>query len=457
MTLDWQPVFDGANPPIYRQNEPDRSLFYTPGWLAVLPRRLADEFQTQILDPNSPSWPQAAEMVQRAIQAQGAWETMKTDPFTPLCLTLYLNNSCNLDCLYCFSQSYRDSRKRLSLDAIQGAAEIVARYCSAQGKPLTVAFHGGGEPSLEYNFILQALSALETIADSYNLDLFRYISTNGVMSPSRASNLVQRFDLIGLSCDGPEDIQNHQRPLRKSSRQGSAKFVEQTAQAVHAAGKPLHVRVTITPENFERQSEIAEYICQQLQPLEIHVEPVYATEGKGTENAFRRELAGAYVKAFLLARQKAREYGVRWVSSGARPAEIHSAYCHVWRNVLNLTPEGIATGCFKLSTAAAVRERNAALGGWDGRDMRFNLDLEHAHDLRQLLNRELEDCTTCFNYYHCTRQCPDDCLLDEEALAGGFRCRVHALLTNEIIQERADLLWSSWAKNNFVCGGVPGL
>jgi uncharacterized protein len=457
LTLDWQPVFERAGPPIYRQKEPDRSLFYTPGWLAVLPRRLADEFQTQIVNPASALWPQATQMVQRAIQAQRAWETMKTNPSTPLCLTLYLNNSCNLDCQYCFSRPFRDSRTRLSLDAIRAAAEIVARNCSMQGKPLTVAFHGGGEPSLDNELILQALDALETIADSYSLDLFRYISTNGVMAPSRAFDLAQRFDLIGLSCDGPEDIQNDQRPLRKASTQGSARFVEQTAQTVRAVGKPLHVRVTITPESFKRQPEIAEYICQQLKPQEIHVEPVYAAPGNGRENTFRRKQAGAYVKAFLLARQKAKEYGVRWVSSGTRPAEIHSAYCHVWRNVLNLTPEGVATGCFKFSKATAVREYNTALGGWDGWEMRFNMDLEHAHDLQQLLNRELEDCTTCFNYYHCARQCPDDCLLDEKAHVGGFRCRVQALLADQIIHESVAVLTSSHGMDNILYGKIPRL
>lgn len=49
--------------------------------------------------------------------------------------------------------------------------------------------------------------------------------------------------------------------------------------AVHLANKPLHVRVTITPQTINRQTEIAEYVCQRLRPQEIHVEAVYAVDG----------------------------------------------------------------------------------------------------------------------------------------------------------------------------------
>lgn len=457
MILDWQPVFDRASLPIYRQDRTDRSLFYTPGFLAILPAGLADGFQAQLIDSSPVAWPGAAELRQHASQAQKAWDAMKSNPFTPLCLTLYLSNSCNLKCEYCFSQPYRSNCTSLSLEVICAAAEIVARNCAAQGEPLTVVFHGGGEPTLEYDFMLQALGALEGIATNYNLDLFRYIATNGVMTQARANDLARRFDLIGLSCDGPDDIQNTQRPLRKKSWRGSARFVEQTARAIHAAGKPLHVRATITPESFERQTEIAEYVCLQLRPQEIHVEPVYAGGDKGSANVFDREQAEAYVNAFLQARQTARAYGVKWVSSGSRPQEIHCAYCHIWRNVLNLMPEGIASACFKLSEATAVRERGAALGSWDEQDGRFRLDREQIDCLKGALDQEPEDCILCFNRYHCARQCPDSCFLDTDARADGFRCRTQALLADAIIQERAGMLVSGQNKDTVNFGRIVEL
>jgi sulfatase maturation enzyme AslB (radical SAM superfamily) len=230
--------------------------------------------------------------------------------------------------------------------------------------------------------------------------------------------------------------------------------VEQTAQSVHEAGKPLHVRVTITPDTINRQGEIAEYICKQLKPQEIHVEPVYAGDD-GSQ--FKRDQAEEYVSAFLQARQMAQEYGIQWISSGSRPQEIHSAYCHIWRNVLNLTPEGIATACFKLSEEVAVRERGVTLGGWDEQDGRFRLDEEQIQNLRQALDKESEGCIICFNRYHCTRQCPDNCLLETDVQVERFRCQTQAMLTNSLIQETADKLTSRQNNDKILYGTITGI
>jgi uncharacterized protein len=451
----WQPVFDKALPPIYRQDQPERSLFYAPGWLVVVPPALAAEFAAEANDPARARWPEAVELRNRAVAAQKTWEGLQTSAFAPVCLTLYLNNDCNLKCVYCFSKPYRRRGSRLSLEAIRLAAEIVAENCRVQQRPFTVAFHGGGEPTLDHDLISQSAEALEEIADRYNLDLFRYIATNGILSRARASRLARDFDLIGLSCDGPPDIQNRQRPFQKENQHVSSWFVKQAAQAVHEAGKPLHVRVTITPETMDRQAEIADYVCQTLKPLEIRVEPVYAVEGNETEKGFHLEQAGRYVSAFLCARGIAREYGVDWLASGSRPAEIHSAYCNVWRNVLNLTPEGIATNCFKLSEADSVHDQHLELGEWDARAGRFILNTERIHDLRQALQTEPEECTLCFNRYHCAHQCPDVCLLKSGVESSGFRCRVQSMLSDALIQETAEALCLNTNVSHPIIGKIP--
>lgn len=436
----WQPIFENAILPVYRQDQVSRSLFYAPGWLVLVPVRMASAFEAAIRDPARAGWPEATELKHRALEAQKRWKSLRTAAFAPVCLTLYLNNTCNLNCVYCFSQPSRGEREILSLDAIQAAAEIVAQNCFAQHKSMTVVFHGGGEPTLNYDRIMESLNVLEHIAADHNLDLFRYIATNGVLSSGRAADLSGRFDLIGLSCDGPPVIQDRQRPLQNGNRHTSSWFVERTADAVHRAGKLLHVRVTVTSQTIDRQAEIAEYICQKLSPQEIHVEPVYAFEGEQAGSQFQPTQAKTYVDAFLEARQVAREYGIPWLASGSRPTEIHSAYCHLWRNVLNLTPEGVATLCFKMSDATSVREHGFDLGSWDPLHGLFKLNREGIADLHQELQAEQEDCALCFNRYHCTRQCPDICMLKSGAASGGFRCQVQSMLADAFIQETADAL-----------------
>ncbi|MEO8355196.1 MAG: radical SAM protein [Chloroflexota bacterium] len=451
----WQPIFDNAIHPIYRQDQLNRSLFYAPGWLVIVPSGMASDFQATIKDSARADWPEAVELRRRAVEAQETWEGLRTAAFTPLCLTLYLNNTCNLNCVYCFSRSSRSRREPLSLEAIRAAAEIVAQNCSADQKPMTVVFHGGGEPTLNYALIEQALDALEGMATDYNLDLFRYIATNGVLSVARACGLASRFDLIGLSCDGLPGIQNFQRPLQKDSKHTSSWFVERTAHIVHLAKKPLHVRVTITPETIDRQAEIAEYICQTLTPQEIHVEPVYTVEGDETKSRFQPTQAESYMEAFLQARQAAREYGIPWLASSSRPAEIHSTYCHIWRRVLNLTPEGVATLCFKLSDGESVHQQGFDLGHWNPLVGRFELRVNQIQDLCQKIETENEDCALCFNRYHCVRQCPDVCMLRSRTEVAGFRCQVQSMLADTLIQETADALCMNTSVQRPIIGIIP--
>ena len=93
------------------------------------------------------------------------------------------------------------------------AAELVAKNCRRKEHRFYVAFHGGGEPTLHEERLKQSLERVETVARDQRVELFRYIATNGVMPGSTALWLSSHFDLVGLSCDGPPHIQNHQRPI----------------------------------------------------------------------------------------------------------------------------------------------------------------------------------------------------------------------------------------------------
>jgi uncharacterized protein len=426
-------------------DQPRRSLFYAPGWLVAVPLEQTAAFMEALHSASQGEGQQADELHQHASQAQRHWTELHTRPFQPLCLTLYLNDTCNLNCSYCFSAPSLRAPVHLSLEAIQAAAGIVAGNCQASQKPFTVVFHGGGEPTLEHALIFQTLGWLEQLAARSGLPLFCYLATNGVMSASLAERLAARFDLFGLSCDGASDIQELQRPLRKPGPHSSSWYVEQTAQTVHDAGKPLHVRVTVTPKTLLRQAEVAEYICRQLQPQEIHAEPIYLRGRAGAATGFETNQAEAYVSAFFEAKRVAGQYGVKWLASGSRPSEVHGAYCHVWRDVLNLTPEGVATACFTLAHAEDIYERDVDLGCWDDSASRLTLDQGRVEAVRRTLSREPQACLTCFNRYHCARQCPDVCLLDPQATTGGFRCRVQALMTDKLIQRTAESLFADGA------------
>jgi uncharacterized protein len=314
----------------------------------------------------------------------------------------------------------------------------VAESCQAQSQPFTLVFHGGGEPSLDWDLAKQALDAIENITDSHDLSLFRYIATNGVMTKGKAAWLASRFDLIGISCDGPEEIQSRHKPLLGGG--SSTPFIEQTVRVIHDSEKPLNIRMTITPETMNYQEEIASYICEQLNPQEIHVEPVFAGGRSRAINGFRKEQADEFVHEFLKAKQVARRYGVSWRSSGSRPQEIHATYCNVLRNVLNLVPDGVATTCFKHADISIIQEKGFKIGSLNSDSREFVLDTGRIVAQKQRLNILPSNCMDCFNQYHCALGCPDRCILNGDPPELGFRCRINQRLTMMAIHETAGKL-----------------
>lgn len=462
--------------PIFRQGCAKYAMFYAPGYLCVVDLPGADRFEATIappgracpepLDPST--WLRtgfARDKLRRRVEGQSQrvdWEgelwrraelaiaranDWQKEPFRPECLTLYMNNECNLRCVYCHTAPSPKPAARLELEVIAATAEVVAEGGRRKGRPFYAVFHGGGEPTLHRERVDRAMARLEATASAHDVELFRYVATNGVMSEEKARWLASRFDLIGLSCDGPPDIQNRQRPLRGG--RDSARILERTAHILREEGCRLHGRTTITGATLHRQAEIAAYICRQFSPEEIHFEPVYVGGRTSAATGLGAHQADKFVAHFLEAREVAREHGSLLMSSGSRPGSIHGPYCNVFRSVLNLVPGGVATACFKITDADRVREKGAVIGALNGETGRFEIYHSRVQELRQQLDTFLPECVDCFNRYHCARECPDLCPLDDDAyqssdsLAPGFRCRVQKALAYATLRETAESLWAA--------------
>lgn len=402
-------------------------LFHTPGYVAVAARAVADAFERH---PDDPRWRDvAAELADHAATAERQWRDLHTRPFAPTCLTLYLNGECNLRCTYCFSDPGRGPGPRLTGEAVSAAARLVARSCRDRRTPMTVALHGGGEPVLHADQVEDLLGRVEEVAAAAALPLFRYVATNGVMPAAKARWLAGRVDLVGLSCDGPPDLQDAHRPTWGG--QASSRFVERTAHILREAGTPFHVRVTITPESAARQEEIAAYLCG-LGPAEIHVEPVYRLG-----RAFGDQPLGAdeFAAHFLAARDVAHAHGVAWVTSGSRPGEVHGPYCHVLRDVLQLVPGDVAPTCFALPDAAAARRAGLVIGWYNAGE--FRLDGAAISRQRATLAAVPLLCADCFSRMHCAGACPEGCPLTGRAAPDANRCALNRAVAEATIRRAA--------------------
>jgi sulfatase maturation enzyme AslB (radical SAM superfamily) len=417
----------GINSPIFRYNASEWSLFYAPGTLVRVIASQANAYENHLRSRYDDDYfPYLKDLRRSAMRAEKLYQKKMSARFEPLSLNLYLNQKCNLDCVYCFSDLPEAGSRQLSVPAIQAAAMIVATNCARREQPFTVVFHGGGEPVLSWEIIDQIQPYLQELAAKKGIPLFRYIATNGIMPAERAQWLAESFDLVGLSCDGPPEIQAAQRPGRGAHAQ-SAPILERTATILKKAGKPVHVRVTITADTVDQQAAICRYICEKLTPQEIHVEPVYQNSKAHPRLYLTSAHLERYLSAYFEAQSIAAGYGVEWKMSGSRLHEIHAAHCNILRQVLNLVPGEAATACFKLVDANQARDADLAIGRFDPGSEIFVLNDRHIRFLRSRYTQP-KACTECLIFQQCSHNCPNACPLlnqpAEEMAGGDFLCKL---------------------------------
>lgn len=405
----------------------DDALYYAPGRLAAVPAARRDAFQRALLRPDHPpAEPEADRLRDRAAAAAADWADRADRPFAPVCLTVYPHNDCQLACAYCFSRPARRAWPRVSLAAVRLAATRVAANCRAAARPMTYVCHGGGEPMLDRPLVAAALAVVEEVAAAHGLALFRYVATNGVLSPAAAHWLAAHFDLVGLSCDGPPAVHDRQRPTARGGAPSSP-FVARTAALLRDAGRPFHVRVTVTPDSCADLPRVADYVSHTLRPAEIHVEPAY---GPGSGWDERPDAVDAFAAAFHAGRSAAA--GIPWRTSLVRPGELHAGYCDTLRDVLHLLPDDSLSGCFLAANAIEAGQHGLALG---------TAAAPVERPPAPAAPRPAA-CAACLNAYHCTGGCPDVCLPADAAAdpIGGFRCRLSRRLMADRLADAARAL-----------------
>jgi uncharacterized protein len=427
--------------PIFDFDLGGRKAIYTPGLVAVVEE--SDGEALKRAWSAGRDFPEAApaETAVRILRAAESVESRRNTwlerAYLPECLTIYLSTACNLECSYCYVDRRSASRPPQVIDSssVAAAALTVARCCASKGVPFHLVLHGGGEPTVHWNLVLQYYALTRRVADEHGLPWFGHIATNGVLPEKRAKWLGRHFSHVGLSCDGPAIIQQRQRPLAGGG--ASTESVERTARAVAEEGGKLEVRATITPATMVLQEEILDYLVDSLGARQIRFEPVYRQpDGKGFGEADADSFAAHFIAAQALARRRGADLSI----AGVRVDDVHGPHCEVLRQVLHLTPQGHAAACFFCTDSGKDGTGSMVIGRPDRRQGVFLFDDKLIARHRRCAGRLPARCASCPASHHCSRACPEVCVLDRADGTGGgeaaafpgaaaFRCRLHRALT----------------------------
>ncbi len=296
-------------------------------------------------------------------------------------------------------------------------------------KKLTVVFHGAGEPTYQWQQMVDTFNNISALSEKYKLPIFTYIATNGFLTESQIDWLAENIDLIGISCDGPKTIQKRQRLLNTLSYPS----IEMVCQRILEKGGQFYIRTTITPDSISDQLDIVRFLIKECNARNIQFEPAYLLE----ENGFDEKHAELYFNEFIKAKKYAEKAGVILSYAGVRLDELHGTYCDVSRRNLRLTPDGFTRNCF----CFMKNEAKYITGHIDHNLSLFELKTD-IDELKKKASQIPVECTDCINVFHCSRGCPDFCIFDIDHSSGNnlnpFRCHLHKLFAVEQIKSMVE-------------------
>lgn len=215
-------------------------------------------------------------------------------------ISFFLNNTCNLNCIYCYTNKSKIDRQVLDFNFAKAwIDDFFNKYDSRR-----IRFFWSWEPTLEFNLMkkIKEYACLKT----ENKKIKAEIQTNWVFSEKIAHWLAKNIDIIWVSCDGIPEFQDYYRPLL--NWKWASKMIEKNIKyMIKNSDGMVWARVTIWSKNLYYQKEIIEYFYS-LWIKNIWSDPIFPGVSWDTQNESINFLT--YAKEFLKVQKIAEKLGV---------------------------------------------------------------------------------------------------------------------------------------------------
>lgn len=219
-------------------------------------------------------------------------------------ITFYLTTKCNLKCVYCYTYrniAIKKEHQVLNLSfAKKGIDDFFRDYSSRH-----IRFYGIGEPTLEFDLMKQIADYARQKSEG---ELTIELQTNGIFSDKVAQWIAENVDILWVSCDGPPEIQNLQRPTCGEGE--SSKVVEKSLKYLNSIENiQVGVRSTLTVPMIKKQRELVKYFAG-LGIKYVNVHPACnPVEEKGSKEQFEWDPI-EFAENFLDAHNEAKKQGI---------------------------------------------------------------------------------------------------------------------------------------------------
>lgn len=322
-----------------------------------------------------------------------------TLPPAPSHAVLLMTNGCNLRCIYCYANAGEDGPlERMPWTVARATIDTAARNAEAQGQPLSVTFHGGGEPTTHWEVLHRSVEYARERSPSARISM----SSNGVWTASQRDFICRHFTNVSLSLDGLPEVQDRQRPLAGGGK--TSESVRETLSALDGAGLPYGIRMTVLPASVRALPEAVRSLCATTHASAIQIEPTF-TDRPGHYADLDERFADEFSERFMEARDIGLAAGRTVYYSAARPGQITPVFCTAPEKALIATADGRLVTCFEVFGQNNPLAASFTVGRVNNEGATY--DEAALRSYVQRLRERRRECEDCF----CCRHCSGDCVV----------------------------------------------
>ena len=349
--------------------------------------------------------PEAATSQDAAAATDASAAEARPAPGAVANIALFLAQSCNLACTYCYGQegAYGGGGLMSAGTARQAVDWLLAN--SGGAEHIHVSFFGG-EPLLNLPVLTETVDYAKERAAADGKQVRFGMTTNATLvDEETAAYLAQEGIEPLVSCDGPADVHDRQRPF--ADGRGSHAAVVAGAARLRAAQPRLAARATLCGETdpfaVRRGLEEAGFAACSL----MLASPVLLEGEAAAEDPAAREVAAARLLAYRRAEvaelfdairerrlDSRRSPGALTLLAGLASGEKRHAGCGIGRGMRAVAVDGGVYPCHRF-----VGLEDYRMGGLD--DYRF----EGLNAYHRAVVENLPECRSCWARYLCGGGC----------------------------------------------------
>ncbi len=318
-------------------------------------------------------------------------------------ISLLTSARCNLSCVYCSQHQFQGIRpEHEKIDP--EFAEAGIRDFFLENPSRAIRFFGAGEPTLAFDAMEEIRGRAFRLAGN---DLRIELQTNGLFADSVGDWVEKHVNILWISCDGPPEIQDRNRPAKKGGPSSGVvgRNIERFARSTRIQAG---VRATVDPGDFGRLLEILEYF-RGLGVSRACLAPVYSSTANNPDG--RPHELVEFAEHFAAAWEPAAAMGLT-ISSHliVNFDEPVSGYCRACTPCPHLTTDGYVTCCDETPLGPEYLPgilQDLTYGRWDARAKRIRYDVRAIERIKARNTENLRrlGCAGCDLVENCSGGC----------------------------------------------------